>query len=155
MIAEFFKDLGAWGWILAALIFLGVEVAAPGFLFLWLGIGALLVGLIGLLDLFGAGWSNPYAPWIAFAVFSLVAAFIGRNLYDPRKSPSEEPHLNDRASQLVGKRVVLIDAITNGSGRAKVSDSVWPVEGPESPAGAQMVVTGHRNGVLIVNSIAI
>lgn len=150
MIAEFFKELGAWGWILAALLFLGVEIMAPGFLFLWLGIGALLVGVIGLLDVFGAGWMNPYAPWIAFAVFSLVAALIGRNLYDPRKSPSDEPNLNDRASQLIGRKGVLIEPMTNGAGRARIGDTVWQVEGPDGAVGEQVVVMAHTAGVLQV-----
>ncbi|MEO0498778.1 MAG: NfeD family protein [Pseudomonadota bacterium] len=152
MIAEFFKELGAWGWILAALLFLGVEIMAPGFLFLWLGIGALIVGIIGLLDVFGAGWMNPYAPWVAFAVFSLVAAFIGRNLYDPRKSPSDEPNLNDRAAQLVGRKGVLIEPIVNGSGRAKIGDTIWNVEGPDSPAGEQVRVAAHKAGILQVEA---
>ncbi|MEO0635009.1 MAG: NfeD family protein [Pseudomonadota bacterium] len=150
MIAEFFKELGAWGWILAALLFLGIEIMAPGFLFLWLGVGALLVGLIGLLDLFGAGWMNPYAPWIAFAVFSLVAALIGRNLYDPRKSPSDEPNLNDRAAQLVGKTAVLMEPMESGEGRARVGDTVWRVSGPPSPAGARLTVLSHDSGRLVL-----
>ncbi|MEM1365465.1 MAG: NfeD family protein [Pseudomonadota bacterium] len=153
MIAEFFKELGAWGWVLAALLFLGIEIMAPGFLFLWLGVGALLVGLIGLLDLFGDGWTNPYAPWVAFAVFSLVAALIGRNLYDPRKSPSDEPNLNNRAEQLVGRKGVLIEPISNGSGRARVGDTVWAVEGMDQPVGAQVVVTGHQAGTLQVEGM--
>lgn len=154
MIAEFFKELGAWGWILAALLFLGIEVAAPGFLFLWLGVGALLVGLIGLLDVFGAGWGNAYAPWIAFAVFSIVAAFVGRNLYDPRKSPSDEPNLNNRAAQLVGKTAVLIEPLEHGDSRARIGDTVWPVSGPPSPAGARLTVLAHDGGKLVLGDPA-
>jgi hypothetical protein len=155
MITAFFAGLGAWGWILAALILLGIEIVAPGFLFLWLGIGALIVGLIGLLEIVGAGWSSVYAQFVAFAVFSLVAALVGRRLYDPRRTPSEEPTLNDRYAQLIGSKVTLSQAIENGTGRAVIGDTTWQVSGPDMPSGGKVVVTGAENGRLLVEPIPV
>jgi len=43
---EWIVSLGSWNWfILAALLFL-VEVLAPGMFMMWLGLAAILVGII-------------------------------------------------------------------------------------------------------------
>ena len=42
-------------WILAALIFAGIEILAPGVFFIWLGAAAALTGLIALV-IPGMGW---------------------------------------------------------------------------------------------------
>ena len=68
MIANIVAALGSWSWFVLGLILLGVEVAAPGFFFLWFGVAAILVGLSALV----IDW-----PWqtqmVGFVVLSVIA----------------------------------------------------------------------------------
>ena len=154
MIVEFFTELGAWGWILAGLLFLAIEILAPGFLFLWLGIGALAVGGIGLLGFVGAGWSSVAVLFVAFAEISIVSALAGRSIYAPRKSPSDAPLLNQRGAQFVGREVVLSEPISGGRGRVKIGDTVWRVTGPDRDAGSTMVVVSADGAALVLGDPA-
>jgi len=146
MLVEFMSSLGSWNWIILGFALLAVEIMAPGFFFLWLGIAALIIGTSALL----IAW-----PWqlqiIGFAVLSVASAFVGKKIlgYSDDVS-SEDPHLNKRAARLEGKTFVLSEAIEQGSGRVKVDDSVWRVTGPDAPAGTKVRVTGGDGAVLTV-----
>jgi len=48
--------------------------------------------------------------------------------------------LNRRAEQLIGRVVVLDQAIANGVGRARIDDAFWVVAGPDLPAGSRVRV---------------
>jgi membrane protein implicated in regulation of membrane protease activity len=64
--------------------------------------------------------------------------------------PSDQPQLNRRAEQHIGRRYVLDTAIVNGQGKARVGDSLWLVEGPELPAGAAIEVVAVDGSTLRV-----
>jgi hypothetical protein len=51
---------------------------------------------------------------------------------------------------LVGRVVVVVEAIENGRGKVQVGDTLWPAEGPDTAAGSQVVVTGVKGVVLVV-----
>ncbi len=144
---EFVASLGSWNWFIVGFVLLGVEILAPGFFFLWLGIAALTVGLSTLV----IAW-----PWqfqiISFAILSVVSAFAGKKVfgYADDSEPSDDPHLNKRGSRLEGRTLVLVEALENGSGRVKVDDSTWRVTGPDAPVGARVKVTGVDGAVLTV-----
>ena len=55
---------------------------------------------------------------------------------------SEQPLLNRRAEQYVGRVFTLQEPIVNGRGRLRVDDTVWRVEGEDCPAGTAVEVTG-------------
>lgn len=150
MIVDFFSNLGAWGWLFAGLLLLTLEIIVPGYFFLWIGAAAIAVGLIGLIGLQGAGLWTISMQFTAFALLSLMAVIIGRRFYDPTNTVSEEPLLNRRAAQLIGKKAFLIEAISNGTGRAKVGDTIWHVEGPDAEIGAEMIVAEAKEDTLIV-----
>ena len=57
-------SLGSWNWFILAALLLLVEVLAPGMFMLWLGLSAILVGIISS----AVVWSWQ-AQLIAFAVF--------------------------------------------------------------------------------------
>ena len=147
MILTIIEALGGWSWWILGLILLAVEVAVPGFFFLWFGIAAILIGASALL----IEW-----PWqmqvIGFLVLSVVAALIGRRFAGTAETESSDPHLNLRASRLQGRTFVLSDAIVDGSGRARIDDTVWQVRGADAPAGARVTVTGSDGSVLLVRN---
>ena len=90
-------SIGAWNWfILAALLFL-IEILAPGSFMMWLGLAAILVGVISSV----AMW-----PWqaqvIAFAVFAIAAIPAWRRFTRKSASASGRPSAR-RARALVGR----------------------------------------------------
>ena len=138
-----------YGWWLLALVLIGVELMVPGFFMLWIGIAAAAMGLILL-----------FVPQLSFlaqaGVFALLAIvscylywrFIRRALTEP----SDQPRLNRRAEQYIGRRFVLETAIVNGQGKARVGDSLWLAEGPDLPVGATIEVTGVDGSTLQVRA---
>jgi len=86
-------------------------------------------------------------------VLSVVSCFVYwrfvRRALDQR---SEQPLLNRRAAQLIGRRYVLDTAIVNGQGKARVGDSHWLVEGPDLPAGATIEVVAVEGATLKVQA---
>lgn len=135
-----------WSWWLLAIVLVVVEVFAPGFFFLWLGVAAALVGL--------ALYLAPDLSWqtqvIAFAVLSIASILGWRTWFRRRPEPSDHPNLNRRAAQYVGRVFVLVEPIANGRGRIRVDDASWTVEGADAPAGARVRVTGVKDAVLQV-----
>ena len=146
MIQEIFVGLGPWSWLILGLVLLVLEIVAPGTMFLWFGVAALLVGAISfVVDL---GWQSAF---ILFGVLSLISVILGRMLVNRvSKTKSDKPLLNERALALVGEVFVLDEPIENGLGRVKVRDSYWRVSGPDCPSGSRIRVVGGEGTELQV-----
>lgn len=68
----------------------------------------------------------------------------------PSISHSDEPGLNQRAAQSIGRVYVLEEAIVAGRGKVRIGDTLWSVEGRETPAGTPVKVTAVNGTVLRV-----
>ena len=139
-----------YGWWLLALVLIGAELVVPGFFMLWIGIAAAVMGVILAL--------LPEISFVAqaalFALLALVSCFVyWRFVRRALNEPSDQPRLNRRAEQHIGRRYVLETAIVNGQGKARVGDSLWLVEGPESPVGATIEVVGVDGATLRVQRV--
>ncbi len=135
-----------WHWWVAAVVFIVIEIVAPGFVFLWMGVAA---GIVGLLLL-----AIPSMIWqIQFLIFALlsVATLVAWRAY-LRRHPTEtdRPALNRRGEQYVARVFTLEEAIVNGHGKLHVDDSTWKIEGEDLPSGAKVRVTGVESTVLKV-----
>ena len=131
-----FTALGPWAWIIAGVIFLAIELAAPGAFMMWLGIAALLVGVISLLVVWSWQWQ-----FVAFAVFALASVPLWRRFAHKVERPSQAPLLNRRAEALVGRVFTLEKPIVDGTGTVRIDDTIWRVHGPDRPAGSRVKVT--------------
>jgi len=139
-----------YGWWLLALILVGAELLLPGYFMLWIGIAAAAMGLL----LTFLPPLSLLAEAFLFAVLAIVSCFLYWKFVRPAiDEPSEQPLLNRRAEQLIGRRYVLDAAIVNGQGKARVGDSHWLVEGPDLPAGATIEVVGVEGATLQVRPV--
>jgi membrane protein implicated in regulation of membrane protease activity len=68
----------------------------------------------------------------------------------PGVSESDQPDLNRRGAQLVGRTAVVAEAIDGGRGKVRVGDTVWPAEGPDMPAGRAVRIISASTTVLLV-----
>jgi membrane protein implicated in regulation of membrane protease activity len=67
-----------------------------------------------------------------------------------QKDEQGDGRLNRRAEQLIGGRYVLIEAIVNGRGKARVGDGQWLVSGPDLPEGSTVEVVAVEGTTLKV-----
>jgi membrane protein implicated in regulation of membrane protease activity len=134
-----------WHWLVFGLVLAALEAFVPGAVAIWFGASAAFIGL--LLVVLPIPWQ---LQWIGFAIGGIVAVYLYK-VYE-RRNPDkdEQPNLNRGGTQFIGSEFVLIEAIEQGSGKARVGDGVWKVAGPELPAGARVKVTGVDGTVLQV-----
>ena len=132
-------------WAVAALLLFAAEVLAPGAFMLWLGLAAAVTFLIVLL------LPMPLLAQVGlFVVLGLVSIQVYRTWFRGRGLHSDQPLLNRRVAQLVGRVVPLERGIVNGRGRVQIADALWDVEGPDLPAGAAVRIVGAEGMTLRV-----
>lgn len=144
MEALWVKLAPGWGWLVAGLALMALELVAPGTVILWFGLAALGTGVLVLA--FGIG---PQVAWLAFAALS-VAGVAAWWMMRGRGRERADDGLNERAERYVGRRFTLAEPIVGGEGRTRIDDSVWRIEGPDLPAGSPVVVTSAFGPVLRV-----
>jgi membrane protein implicated in regulation of membrane protease activity len=65
---------------------------------------------------------------------------------------TDEPTLNRRGEQYVGRVFTLEEAIVNGVGKIKVDDSIWKVMGEDMDDGGKVKVIGIDGTVFKVEA---
>ena len=144
---ELFGPIVFWHWWIVGVALAAVEMAAPVLVFLWLGIAA---GVTGLVLFFVPGISME-TQLLIFAVVSVVS--VGAQRVYLRRHPieSDDPTLNRRAEQYIGRTFTLENAIEHGRGKVRVADTLWRVRGEEDmAAGVAVRVTGVDSATLVV-----
>ena len=145
MLIDYLATIGKWNWLILSAAFLVLELLAPGAFMLWLGLSALLVGVISL----AIDW--PWqAQFIAFAVFAIASIPIWHRVGRRVEGPVDQPFLNRRSAALVGQMFTLDKPIVNSSGTVRIGDTVWRVTGPDLPAGSRVKVTRADGAALFV-----
>jgi membrane protein implicated in regulation of membrane protease activity len=132
---------------LAALLALA-ELFVPGVFLIWVAAAAAVTGILSLfIDLTVAGQLT------VFGLATILAVLGGRRWYLTHDVESENPLLNNRSAQLVGKTVTVVEAVSATSGRAKVADGVWPARGPDMKKGTVAKVASVEDGVLRLEAL--
>ncbi len=135
-------------WLLLGIALCIAEMVIPGVFMMFLGLAALLTGVIAYALPIGIP-----LQLVLFAGLAIASIYIGRRWTDSRQIASDDPLLNDRLARLVGERVTVVEPIAHGEGRVRVGDSVWPARGADAAPGSVLVVTGATGGVLDVSAI--
>jgi len=141
---DYLQHLSFWDWLAFGTLLLILEVFGAGGYLLWIGVAAAGVGVLTYLF--------PELPWalqfILFGVLSVLTAVLWWRRQRTAAKPSDQPGLNRRGSELLGRQFVLHEAISGGRGKIKAGDSLWLVVGPDLPVGSTVKVTG-QDGVLL------
>ena len=139
-----------WHWLVAGIILLGLET---------LGIGGFLIGtaiacFVQSLIVFFA----PDLHWafqiVVFAVNSIVFTFLYWKVFKPFNTKTDQPTLNDRAAQMIGRKTVIDADMPHGEGKIMFGDTYWRVQS-ESPLqnGDAVTVTGAEGMILKVQQL--
>ncbi|MBP7062848.1 NfeD family protein [Ferrovibrio sp.] len=138
--------LEPWHWLALGVALAGLEILLPGAVLIWFGAAAFCVGgLLWLLpDLSSA------AQFGSFAVLAPLCLGLGLWLRKRGAAANPEAVVNQGAARLIGQRGRLEGALENGHGEMRLGDTVWPVRGPDLPAGSIVQVIGAEGALLLV-----
>ncbi len=135
----------SWHWLGIAVLLLIFEVLVSGGFLLWIGISALMVSLLS--------WLLPLSWTLQMMLFSACAVLtsFGWWLYlQKRPIKTNDPKLNRRAEQYVGRRFELIQPVKNGRGKIHVDDSTWTVKCDQDlPEGTTVKIIRAEGTILI------
>jgi hypothetical protein len=144
--AELFSTLGTWNWLVFGLLLMGLELMLPGVFLFWVGLAALLVGLLSVVIA---------PPWqlqlLMFAVFAAAAVPVWRRVARSNSGVSNSnPFLNKRAEAMIGRVFTLEKPIIDGTGTVRIDDTIWRVAGPDTPAGSRVRIVRADGASLTV-----
>jgi inner membrane protein len=137
-----------WFWLSLGFILGAVEMIAPGFFLMWLGLAAIIVGMLT--------WALPISLPLQvalFAIISVLTVYAGKKFLKDNPIESDDPMLNNRGARLTGEIVTVIEAISNGHGRVRVGDTDWSARGADAAVDAKVRVIGADGAVLLVEVV--
>jgi len=143
-------SLGPWNWLIAGLVLMALELLAPGIFLFWLGLAALLSGVVAFL--LNVGWQLQI---LLFGLFAAAAVPLWRRMArgGDAEAHATNPFLNRRAEALVGREFTLEKPIQGGVGTVRIDDTVWRVFGPDTPAGNRVRIV-EADGVRLTVAAA-
>jgi membrane protein implicated in regulation of membrane protease activity len=145
-LAQWLGQIEFWHWGILAIILVVFEMLVPGTYLMWLGIAAGIVAIV-LLPLPDLDWQIQVA---LFAVLSVTAVVASRLWLRRHPIETEQPALNRRGEQYVGRTFTLTEPIENGEGKLRVDDTMWKIRGDDTEAGVRIRVTGADGTVLTI-----
>lgn len=140
-----FDYLAWWHWWIFAVLFLILEIFSPAAFFMWMGFAAAITGLVVLA--IPMSWEMQF---LIFAALSVASILIGRTYFRRHPIESEQPIINERGQELIGRTAVVDADIVNGKGRIRLGETTWSVSGPDAPAGEKVKIVGADGAVLKV-----
>ena len=135
-----------WHWWLFAVVLFIIEVILPGTFFLWMGVSAIAVGALAFI-LPDMATSTEI---IIFAILSVVSVVAWRKYQKNNPAKTEQPTLNRRGAQYVGRVVTLTKPIKDGFGKEKVGPTIWTLQGPDADIGTKVKIIGIDSAILLV-----
>jgi membrane protein implicated in regulation of membrane protease activity len=139
-------SLSHWHWLILAVALVILEVFAPGAFFLWLGIAAGVVGAL-VYVMPSLGWEYQV---LIFSLLSVISIVMWRRFFRTEPADTDQPTLNRRGEQYIGRTFTLTEPIVNGLGKIHVDDTTWKIHGKDCAPGSQVKVTGVDGTILNV-----
>ena len=142
-------DFVFWYWWVIGFILLVLEILTPGYFFMWMAASGFLTGAIVLL-LPATGMNMQI---FIFSVLSVVAIIVWKFYGKRHPTESDQPLLNKRGVQYIGRIFNLYQPIKNGEGKIKVDDSIWKVHGEDCDINSRVKVVAIRGTVFDVEKV--
>ena len=146
---EFLQNLSYWDWLALGTVLLILEVFGAGGYLLWTGIAAIIVGAVTFL-IPGLDWALQLP---LFGVLAILTAVYWWKRQRNSIAQGDQPELNSRGHELIGRTFVVQQAIVGGRGKIKVGDGVWMAVGPDANVGTHVRVTAQNGTVLSVEIV--
>lgn len=114
----------------------------------WVGVPLACAGLVMGVKGWPDGWWL-LVGGVALLIGDVLLTFLWAR---PATSRTDQPTLNRREAQYLGRRVCVVEAITGGEGKVRIADTVWPARGPDCDEGTWVKVVGADGSYLVVSS---
>lgn len=89
--------------------------------------------------------------WLGFGAAAIVLDILIDFVWaHPGVSASDQPDLNRRGAQLVGRTATVAETIEGRRGKVRIGDTVWPAEGPDAAMGATVRIVAVDTSVLVI-----
>ena len=138
-----------WYWWVLALVFLVIEILAPGFFFLWMAVSGFITGaMVWLIP--SAGMNEQI---LVFSILSVITITAWRFYGKKHPTETDQPLLNKRGVQYIGRVFNLYQAIENWQGKIKVDDTIWKVHGEDCDIKTRVKVIASRGTVFDVEKV--
>ncbi|SON49291.1 NfeD family protein [Vibrio tapetis] len=142
---ELLDQMNHWHWIALGLILLCGELLGTAGYLLWIGISAILVGLLRLV--LPIGWEM---QWVSFASFALVTTWLWwRYQYRQDQDDDLNSQLNQKEKQLIGQVTRLEESVQVGKCRIKLGDTTWSAVSHQDIEANSLVKVTHVNGIIL------
>jgi membrane protein implicated in regulation of membrane protease activity len=138
-----------WHWWVLAVIFLVIELLVPAFFFLWMSVAGVITGIIAWL----MPSISPESQILIFSVLTIASITAWRIVGKKYVIKTDQPLLNRRGKQYVGRVFNLHEAIENGQGKIKVDDTIWKVYGEDCDIHSKVKVVASRGTVFDVEKV--
>ena len=134
-----------WLWAIGGLILLIAEMIAPGFFLIFIGVAAILTGIVTLVF----GLALP-VQLLVFVIAAAIAVLVGRRRYEEPPNVDFDPRLNDPGRRLEGRLASVVAAIDEHGGRVRLGDSEWSARGGPGQPGERVRIVAVDGNCLIV-----
>ncbi|MDN3609319.1 NfeD family protein [Vibrio ostreicida] len=142
---ELLESLNYWHWLALGLALLAFEIFGTAGYFLWLGLSALIVGV--LMSLLPMSWQ---LQWVSFGVFSLITTWLWwRRQFKHDAIDDRHRDLNQKHKQLLGQTLVVEEDLAPGKHRIKVGDSTWSAQTTKPIAAGSLVEIIDVDGIIL------
>ena len=123
-------------WLIAAGIFLIIEIFTVGFFVFWFSIGSLIAMIISFFT------SNVIVQVTVFIISSCILIFATKPLSNKVTKKDSVP---TNVYSIIGKKAVVVEDIdwTTGQGQVKVNGEIWSAKSNEQskiPKGSEVIV---------------
>ena len=144
-------DVVFWHWWALGFTLLVIEMVAPGFFFLFLGAAAGVVGVV-LLAVPEMGWQ-----WqlVLYSILSVVSITGWRIWVKRNPAETDEPTLNQRGAQYIGRVFIIEEDMPLGRGKIRVDDTTWRAvceDGDKLASGSRVKVVDIDGTTLKIES---
>ncbi len=148
---DFFGGLQVWHWLILGLLLLSSEILGAGGFLIGAGAAAFLQVLL-LLVAPDVSWQYQLT---LFAFNAVIMTIIYWKFLRNYNQKTDNPAINDRATQLIGRVVVIEEDINSTQHRLQIGDTFWRVQ-LDAPmtAGSSAKVVGADGMVLKLESVA-
>jgi len=137
-----FANIDFWDWLIFGTVLVIIEMFAASTFFLWMGVSAIVVGII--LKIIPTISGN--MQLLIFAFLAVSSIYIVNKFF---KVETVDTQLNERSSRHIGNIYTVVE-LSNDGAKVKVGDSLWLARGCEMSIGQKVKVIDTDSATLIV-----
>lgn len=140
-----FTNIDFWDWLIFGFVLIIFEMFVWSTFLLWMGISAIVVGLLLILDPNLSG----SVQLLVFAFLSVSSIYIANKFF---KVKTVDAQLNERSGRHIGN-VYTVAEVTDNGAKVQVGDSLWLATGTDMVVGQKVKVVDTDSTTLIVEAI--